>query len=71
MRSNGDIEAVMKMAGDKNLVAADYYVPHLAHASMEPPAATALVAADKSRCEIWTSVQDPETCKSWWPVFWA
>ena len=63
MRKNGDIDAVMKMPGDKKVIAADYYVPHLAHASMEPPSATALVAVDKSRCEIWTSVQDPETCK--------
>ena len=63
MRKNGDVDAAMKAAGDKTVIAADYYVPHLAHASMEPPVATALVAADKSRCDIWTSVQDPETCK--------
>lgn len=63
VRKSGDIDAVMQSAGDKNLVTADYYVPHLAHASMEPPSATALVAADKNSCQIWTSVQDPETCK--------
>ena len=63
MRSNGDLQAIAKQAGDKEVLKADYYVPHLAHASMEPPVATALMSADKSRCEIWTSVQDPETAK--------
>ncbi|MEG2975853.1 MAG: molybdopterin cofactor-binding domain-containing protein [Comamonas sp.] len=63
MRSNGDLDAAVKQAGDKSMVKADYYVPHLAHASMEPPTATALLAADKSHCEVWTSVQDAETAK--------
>lgn len=63
MRSNGDLNAVVKQATERNLVKADYYVPHLAHASMEPPTATALLAADKSHCEVWTSVQDAETAK--------
>lgn len=63
MRHNGDLEAVVKKAGEHKLIKADYYVPHLAHASMEPPTATALLAADKSRCDVWTSVQDPETAR--------
>lgn len=63
MRHNGDLEAVVKKAGEHRLIKADYYVPHLAHASMEPPTATALLAADKSRCDVWTSVQDPETAR--------
>ncbi|MEG1456067.1 MAG: molybdopterin cofactor-binding domain-containing protein, partial [Comamonas sp.] len=63
VRKNGDLDSAVKAAGDRKRVIGDYYIPHLAHASMEPPAATALVAADKSRCEIWTSVQDPETAK--------
>src|SRR3546814_2506903 len=36
----------------------EYYLPHLAHASMEPPVATVVVNDD--RCEIWTSVQNPQ-----------
>ena len=63
LRSNGDLEAAVKNAGNQALVKADYYVPHLAHASMEPPTATALLSADKSHCEIWTSVQAPEAAR--------
>jgi isoquinoline 1-oxidoreductase beta subunit len=36
---------------------ADYYVPHLAHASMEPPVALAVVEGD--RCEVWAATQNP------------
>src|SRR5205823_11827518 len=37
---------------------ADYYVPHLAQAPMEPPVATALY--ENGRWEIWSSTQGPE-----------
>ena len=37
---------------------ADYYLPHLAHASMEPPAAVAITRADS--CELWAPVQNPQ-----------
>ena len=39
-------------------VAAQYYIPHLAHATMEPPCATARIADGKVEC--WTSVQSPQ-----------
>src|SRR6202161_2784697 len=39
VRDDGDIEAALKSA-DK-VVVGEYYLPHLAHASMEPPVATA------------------------------
>ena len=32
-------------------IEAEYYLPHLAHATMEPPAATARIA--DGRCEVW------------------
>ncbi len=38
---------------------AEYYAPHLAHASMEPPAAVASVTADF--CEIWAPTQNPQS----------
>ncbi|HEY5666029.1 MAG TPA: molybdopterin cofactor-binding domain-containing protein [Gammaproteobacteria bacterium] len=38
-------------------VAAEYSVPYLAHASLEPMAATARVA--NGRCEVWAGTQDP------------
>ena len=39
------------------MITAEYYAPHLAHATMEPPAATARMADGK--WEVWTSVQSP------------
>ena len=52
-RDQGDIEGAMK--GAAKVVTAEYYLPHLAHASMEPPAAVADVKADSA--EIWAPVQ--------------
>ena len=49
VRDNGDAEAALKSA-DKVIVG-EYYLPHLAHASMETPVATAHVANGKA--EIW------------------
>jgi isoquinoline 1-oxidoreductase beta subunit len=53
VRNNGDAEAALKSA-DKVIVG-EYYLPHLAHVSMEPPVATARVVGDKA--EIWAPVQ--------------
>jgi isoquinoline 1-oxidoreductase beta subunit len=52
-RDQGDIEAALK--GASKIVTAEYYLPHLAHASMEPPVAAADVKADSA--EIWAPVQ--------------
>ena len=57
IRDQGDIAAAIESA--QELVEADYYAPHLAHASMEPPVAVANVSADF--CEIWAPVQDPQS----------
>lgn len=38
-------------------VSADYYIPHLAHASMEPPAALAVF--ENGRCDTWSCTQNP------------
>jgi isoquinoline 1-oxidoreductase beta subunit len=56
-RNEGDVDAAL--AGAARKVEAEYYAPHLAHASMEPPAAVASVTADF--CEIWAPVQDPQS----------
>src|SRR5258705_109643 len=40
------------------VIKADYYVPHLAHARMEPPAAAAHVA--DGRCDVWACTQNPQ-----------
>ena len=53
--SSGDATAALGGAG--KAIEAEYAVPYLAHASMEPMNATARIAAD--RCEVWVGVQDP------------
>lgn len=55
VRKEGDADAALKSA-DKVIVG-EYYVPHLAHVSMEPPVAVADVKGDKA--EIWAPVQSP------------
>jgi isoquinoline 1-oxidoreductase beta subunit len=60
VRHTGDVDAALASAASK--IEAEYHVPHLAHAPMEPPAALARVDGD--RCEIWTSTQDPQTARA-------
>jgi isoquinoline 1-oxidoreductase beta subunit len=55
VRQQGDVDAALK--GAAKTVVADYYIPHLAHAPMEPPAALAVV--DGGRCEVWACTQNP------------
>jgi isoquinoline 1-oxidoreductase beta subunit len=54
-RNEGDVDAALGSA--TKVITAEYYSPHLAHATMEPPAATARRTGEK--WEIWTSVQSP------------
>jgi isoquinoline 1-oxidoreductase subunit beta len=55
VRNQGDAEAALASAA--KTVTAEYYVPTLAHAPMEPPNALAQVADGK--CEVWAPVQSP------------
>jgi isoquinoline 1-oxidoreductase beta subunit len=55
VRKEGDVDAALKTA-DKVIIG-EYYLPHLAHASMEPPVAVANVKDGKA--EIWAPVQSP------------
>ena len=55
IRSDGDAEKALASAA--KTVTAEYYIPHLAHASMEPPSAVVRVADGK--CEAWACVQSP------------
>jgi isoquinoline 1-oxidoreductase beta subunit len=55
VRNDGDAERALASAA--KVVSAEYYVPHLAHATMEPPSATVRVAGGK--CEAWACVQSP------------
>jgi isoquinoline 1-oxidoreductase beta subunit len=55
-RSAGDVDAEFAKAG--KVVEAEYYVPLLAHASMEPPVALADVRGD--RVTVWAPTQNPQ-----------
>ncbi len=55
VRNDGDVDKALASAA--KLVNAEYYIPHLAHVAMEPPAATVRIAGGK--CEAWACVQSP------------
>jgi len=56
VRNDGDFDA--GVAGAARRLDAEYYVPHLAHATMEAPAATVRIVQGK--CEVWACVQSPQ-----------
>lgn len=53
-RDDGDVEAALN---DGDMIEADYRIPYLAHAPMEPM--NALVRVTDDLCEIWTGTQIP------------
>jgi isoquinoline 1-oxidoreductase beta subunit len=55
-RNDGDVDAVFKKAATVH--EAEYYVPHLAHASMEPPVAVA--EFKNGKVEVWAPTQNPQ-----------
>lgn len=55
-RNQGDVDK--EFASGNKVLEADYYIPHLAHASMEPPMALADVRGD--HVEVWTCTQNPQ-----------
>lgn len=59
VRQNGDFDPAM--AGAEKRVEAEYYIPHLAQAPMEPPAAVVRIA--DGTCEAWACVQAPQVTK--------
>jgi isoquinoline 1-oxidoreductase beta subunit len=56
VRNRGDVATALKAAAHS--VQAEYYVPHMTQAPMEPPAATARIV--DGRCEVWAAVQAPQ-----------
>ncbi len=58
-RNEGD---ALQALGQGRKIVAEYYMPHLAHATMEPLVATARVVG--SRCEIWAPHQSPEDARN-------
>jgi len=55
-RNQGDVDAVFAQGG--KVIEAEYYTPHLAHASMEPP--VALADYRDGKVEVWASTQNPQ-----------
>src|ERR1700730_6261823 len=55
-RNLGDVDAVFAKGG--RVVEADYYVPHLAHATMEPP--VALADFRNGKVTVWAPTQNPQ-----------
>ncbi|WP_418646723.1 molybdopterin cofactor-binding domain-containing protein [Thauera butanivorans] len=62
MRDQGNVAEAWAEAPEAERLAAEYYIPHLAHASMEPPVAT--VRIEDGRAEVWTSVQNPAAAQA-------
>ncbi len=60
VRNQGDVDAAM--AGAARRIEAEYFVPHLAQAPMEPPAA--IVRAGDNDCEAWACTQAPQATKT-------
>lgn len=59
VRKNGDADAALAKVARK--IAAEYYIPHLAQAPMEPPSGTAQVREDG--IEVWCSTQAPQVAR--------
>ena len=59
VRDDGNFDAACASAARR--LSAEYYIPHLAHATMEPPAAVARVADGK--CEVWACFQSPQAAR--------
>ncbi len=59
VRQQGD--AAGAIARSAKRITADYYLPHLAHAQMEPPAALAVY--QNGRMEIWAPTQSPQAAR--------
>ncbi len=58
-RKRGDVSKALGSAAKS--VAAEYYVPHLAHAAMEPPAVVAKWTGDEVEC--WGCIQAPQAAR--------
>lgn len=59
VRDSGDAAALFAKGGD--IVEAEYYLPHLAQAPMEPPVSTAWYK--DGACEVWAPTQAPQVTR--------
>jgi isoquinoline 1-oxidoreductase beta subunit len=59
VRESGNADTAMKAAA--KTIEAEYYIPHIAHATMETPCAVARIVAGK--CEVWAPTQAPQATR--------
>jgi isoquinoline 1-oxidoreductase beta subunit len=59
-RENGDVDGTLRTASKR--ISADYFVPHFAHAMMEP-LTTAATFSDGA-CTVWTATQNPQQARA-------
>ena len=59
VRESGSVDTAFKAAA--RTIEAEYYIPHIAHATMEPPCAAARIIAGK--CEVWAPTQAPQVTR--------
>ncbi len=59
IRNDGNVHKAFKNAA--HIVESTYNLPHLVHAPMEVPNATAIIKDGK--CEVWAPTQDPQTAR--------
>ena len=59
VRNEGDAQSALEKGGKR--IEAEYYLPFLAHASMEPPVAAARIV--DGHCEVWAPVQAPQATR--------
>ena len=66
-RTQGDVDKAFAEADPDSVFEADYHVPHLAHASMEPPCAVAHVTKGTDgqpvSIEVWAPTQNPQAAQ--------
>lgn len=66
-RDEGDVDAAFDAADESRVLAVDYAVPLLAHASMEPPCAVAHVHKGEdgavTSIEVWAPTQNPQAAQ--------
>src|SRR3984893_6934335 len=59
VRESGNVDAAFQSSAKS--IEAEYYIPHIGHATMEPPAAVARIVNGK--CEVWAATQAPQVTR--------
>ncbi len=60
VRQSGNVASAFSSAAKS--IEAEYYIPHIAHATMEPPCAVARIIG--GACEVWAPTQAPQVTRA-------